>query len=133
MKHLAIALLISGVAAAQEPAKPKPVHAFLDKTNLALFSADALVRSLDAQSTRAKLTNPCHCFYENQLPSWIAGSTPRMYTYSLAVTGAVVGGAWILHKTRHHKLERLLPIADTAWDGGLVICNWSHEAPKPLK
>lgn len=123
----AFALILVGAAAhAQETAKP---HAFFDRTNLALFSADALVRSLDAQSTRKVLTDPCKCFVETSLPPEIVQSTPRMYGYSIGVAAAVMGGAYLAHRTHHHRIERLIPMLDIVYDGRLAINNYRLSAP----
>lgn len=122
MKHLAIALLLSGVAAAQTPPKP---HAFNDKFNLALFSADLLVRSLDVQSTRANLSNPCKCYKEDSLPMSIAGSTPKMLGYSIGMVGLNVGVAYLLHKTNHHRMERMMPMIDIGRETKYVANNYA--------
>lgn len=122
------ALILSGTAIAQEPtAKP---HAFLDRTNLALFSADALVRSLDAQSTRMRLTDPCKCYHEDQLPPVIVQSTPRMVAYSLTVAAVVEGAAYLAHRTGHHRIERLIPLLDIAGDGSTVTKNYTLHPPR---
>jgi hypothetical protein len=125
---LLIVFALATFAGAQEtPAKP---HAFLDRTNLALFSADALVRSLDAESTRAFMTASCRCFKEEVLPVAIASSTPRMYAYSLGVAGAMVGAAYLAHRTGHHRLERLIPAGDAAFDSRYVVQNWRLTPPR---
>src|SRR5271163_2631459 len=112
MKAILAAILLTGsVAAAQEPLHE---HSFNDRTNLALFSADALVRTLDWQSTRMNLS---HGFIESSLPNSIAGSTPKMLGYSLAVAAGVHGLAYIAHRKGFHKIERLLPMIDIAYDG----------------
>jgi hypothetical protein len=117
-----VALVLTATANAQDrPAKP---HAFFDKTNLALFSADALVRSLDAESTRAFMTAPCRCYREEVLPSAIVSTSPRMYGYSLGVAGAMVGLSYLAHRTGHHRLERLIPAADAAFDSRYVVQNY---------
>jgi hypothetical protein len=103
---------------AQEP------HRFFDRENVLLFSADAATRVLDAQSTRAFMTDPCRCYKEDNLPLAIAGSGPRMYGYSIGVSAAIVGGAWLLHRRGFHRTERLLPAADALYDGPYVIKNW---------
>jgi hypothetical protein len=119
---ISVALLISTSLFAQE--KPK-THNFFDKENITLFSADALVRSLDAQSTRRMLSNPCHCFEEKQLPKAIANSTPTMYAYSLGFSAGMMGLSYLAHKTHHHKIERLIPMIDIVLDGSAVGHNYA--------
>lgn len=104
-------------------------HQFFDRTNLALFSADALVRTMDAHSTRSMLTNPCKCYVEDNLPLAIAQSTPRMYGYSLGVSGGVMLGAWLAHKRGWHRLERILPMIDIVYDGKDVGNNLTLPGP----
>lgn len=113
-------------AQAQEPAKKS--HVFFDRANVALFTTDALVRTLDAQSTRSFMTNPCGCMIETSLPQSVAASTPTMYGYSVGVTGAMVALSYAAHRTGHHKLERWIPAADAGYDGRIVVENWQHIA-----
>lgn len=121
-----VKLVLISLIALPLPAQDKKEHVFFDKTNMALFSADALVRSLDAQSTRSFMTNPCKCIREAYLPNYIVSSTPRMYAYSLGVSAGLVGMAYLAHKTHHHKLERLIPAMDIAYDGRLVLGNYHN-------
>src|SRR5271170_1133141 len=116
MKAILAAILLTGSVAAQEP------HNFNDKTNLALFSADALVRTLDWQSTRMNLS---HGFVESSLPNSIAGSTPKMLGYSLGVAVGVHGLAYIAHRKGFHRIERILPMIDIAYDGRDVEHNYA--------
>lgn len=104
-------------------------HQFFDRTNLALFSADVLVRTMDAHSTRSMLANPCRCYVEDNLPPAIAQSTPRMYGYSLGVSGGVIAGAWLAHKHGWHRLERILPMIDIVYDGKDVGNNLTLPGP----
>jgi hypothetical protein len=121
MKTALVLLLATTLHAQEGPAKP---HAFFDKSNLALFSADALVRSLDAESTRAFMTAPCKCYREEVLPTSIAASSPKMYGYSLGVSSLVLGAAYVLHRTGHHRIERMLPAGDAAFDSRYVVQNY---------
>ena len=124
MNKLSISVLALAVTVnAQE--LPHKEHAFFDKTNLALFSADALVRSLDAQSTRSFETNNCRCISEKYLPQAIVSSSPKMYSYSLGMTGLVIGAAYVAHKTGHHRIERLVTMVDIAQDGRDVAGNYN--------
>jgi hypothetical protein len=105
------------------------VHPFFDKTNLALFSAEVLVRTLDAQSTRMDLTNPCKCYVESNTSS-ASSSNATQYAYSLGVAGAYIGGSYFLHRMGHHRLERILPMFDIAFDGHAVAHNYSISGKK---
>lgn len=126
LKSLAlITALVTSSALGQE-AKPVKPHVFFDKYNVALFSADALVRSLDAQSTRSFMTNKCACMTEKNLPLPLAKSTAGMYAYSLGVSASVMGLSYLAHKTHHHKLERLIPMVDAGYDLTAVIGNYKN-------
>lgn len=126
IKSVAIIALTATVGMAQE-AKPQPKpHVFFDRYNVVLFSADALVRTLDAQSTRSFMTNKCKCLEEANLPKSIAGSTSKMYAYSLGVSAGVMGLSYLAHKTHHHKLERFIPMVDAGYDLSAVIGNYHN-------
>lgn len=127
-KLIASIVLAGAAMSSQGQAAPsaKPAHVFFDRYNVALFSADTLIRTLDAQSTRSFMTNPCHCMSETTLPDSIAGSTPRMYLYSIGVSAGVVGLTYLAHKTGHHKLERIIPMVDIGYSVRNVSGNYSH-------
>ena|ERR1700744_4652043 len=116
-----ILALTTSAIAQNRPTRPSP---FVNKENITLWTADALVRALDAESTRHNLTDPCRCFHETSLPGAIAGSTPRMYGYSFGVTGVVVVGSWVAHRTHHYRVERVIPMIDIGWDSRSVENNW---------
>jgi hypothetical protein len=99
-------------------------HVFFDKQNVVLFSADALVRTLDAESTRANLTNTCKCFTE-QNTAWASGTTAGQYAYSLGFSASMMGLSYLAHRTGHHRIEKLIPAYDIAYDGHAVIHNWT--------
>ena len=121
------ALILSSVAAiAQDKPQPAKPHTFFDMKNVALFSTDALARSLDAQSTRSFMTNSCKCIQETSLPNYIVSSTPRMYAYSLGVSAGLVGLSYIAHKTHHHKIERIIPMVDIGYSVRNVSGNYLH-------
>jgi hypothetical protein len=121
MKAGLVLLLAAAIAPAQEPAAHP--HVFLNKTNLALFSADFLARTMDAQSTRRFMTNPCRCFVEASVP-WAADSSVKMYGYSLGVASAFMGLSYLAHRTGHHRLERVLPAWDIPYETHLVVSNY---------
>ncbi len=99
-------------------------HSFFDRPNLALIGGELTVRMLDAQSTRANLTNPCNCYHESQLGP-IANSNVRMYGYSLGVASAVIGASWLAHHHGWHKIERAMMMVDIAGDGMAAGRNYA--------
>jgi hypothetical protein len=122
---LAVALITPTIAQAKQD------DPFFNRANVALLTADALVRSLDAQSTRRNLTNPCHCFVEDNTPA-ISAKTWSEYTYSLGVTGGIIGLSYIAHRTGHHRLEKLLPMIDISYDAPQVAHNYLIAGKRPL-
>lgn len=99
---------------------PKP---FLTKTTVALFSADVLVRSLDAASTRHALTDPCQCHKEDNIPA-IASRSSTMYAYSLGIAGLNTFGAYELHKRHHDRLAHALMAVELGYETKLVVNNY---------
>ena len=119
-RPLTAALLLSATLYAQD----RP-HSFNDRENLTLFSVDALARTLDWQSTRMRLADPCKCYHEAELPASIAQSSGRMLGYSLAVVVVVHEAARLAHRGGHHKIERFLPAFDALYDGRTVMSNYT--------
>jgi hypothetical protein len=122
---LAVALITPTIAQAKQD------EPFFSKTNVALFSADALIRGLDAESTRRNLTNPCHCFVEDNTPA-ISAKTWSEYTYSLGVTSGIVAMSYLAHRTGHHRIEKLIPMIDVAYDAPQVAHNYLIANKRPL-
>ena len=120
---LLVVFVLTLAAGAQE--KPSTPHAFFDRTNLALFSADALVRTLDAESTRAMLARGN---VEDSIPA-IASRSSTMYAYSVGVAGAIMGASYVMHRTGHHRIERILPMIDIVYDGRDAVGNYRLGAP----
>jgi hypothetical protein len=112
--------LILATTAAVTP----PQHKFLELPNIYLFSTEALVRVLDAESTRANLTNPCKCFIERNTPA-ISKTNAGAYGYSAAVSVATIGLSYLAHRTNHHKVERLIPVFDFSYDSHDVAHNYA--------
>lgn len=44
--------------------------------------------------------------------------------YSAASFALLAGTMYVAHKTRHHKLERILPFAIAGWEGWLSARNY---------
>ena len=106
-------------------------HKFNNKTTIVLFSADALVRTLDAASTRANLTNPCKCFTESNT-AWASGTTPGQYAYSLGYVGVEYGLAYLAHRRGWHRLERAIPSIDIVYDGRAMMHNYAISNPQKI-
>lgn len=105
-------------------------HKFFDKTNIVLFSADALTRTLDAQSTERLLNNPCKCFKEDTIPFITGKGNTATYLFSYAITGGLLGVSYLAHRKGHHLVERLIPVGDIVFDGSAVVNNYSQHPKK---
>jgi hypothetical protein len=115
---------ISSVPAlrAADPAvvQPPPVksHRFFDKQNFAIFSLDAAIMAADFATTRRALQVP-GAREANPLMRSQGGSIAM----KVAGVGAGMGIAYILHKSGHHRAERLVPLIMGVPSGIAAIHN----------
>ena len=94
-------------AAGADPAviqSPTQTHRFFDRQTVTLLTVNAIVMAADVVSTRRAL----------QVPGTYEGNPlMRSQTTSIALKAASVGAglgvAYMLHKSGHHKAERLVP------------------------
>jgi hypothetical protein len=109
---LAIALglcLIPSTLRGADPAviqsPPTTLHHFMDAQNIGAFSLNAIMMAADLATTRRALQVP-GTHEENPLMR----SQGVAIVMKVGVVGAGIGIAYMLHKTGHHRAERLLPI-----------------------
>ncbi len=117
-------------------------HKFLDKTNLALFSASLLAKSADAITTQRSLAN-CrkHSPYPNDPHSGCAQLEGNIITRPFAARGWAgvvpftamaqtleVLTSFALHKMGHHRVERIWP-AYNALESGVVAYQNTKASP----
>jgi hypothetical protein len=142
----AISLLAASSANAQESPQPSPVqsqapapaptpdapssttHAFWDRTNILLFSGVAVFRGLDYASTRNFLARGRD---EVLIPDDIVNNSAAFASLEAAGTLTSVGLSYLLHRTRHHKLERWLSIGHISVTGFGVVRNYSLKSKHP--
>ena len=103
----------------------KPPHAFWDRTNILLFSGVAVFRGLDYASTRNFLARGRE---EVLIPDDIVNNSAAFASLEAAATLTSVGLSYLLHRTRHHKLERWLSIGHISVTGFGVVRNYSLES-----
>jgi hypothetical protein len=103
----------------------KPPHAFWDRTNILLFSGVAVFRGLDYASTRNFLARGRE---EVLIPDDIVNNSAAFASLEAAATLTSVGLSYLLHRTRHHKLERWLSIGHIGVTGFGVVRNYSLES-----
>ena len=94
------------------PATPIAEHRFFDTTNKILFATHVGVAVLDFRITRKNLAGGSHETNPIAKPFIDEGLPGQVTFYGLHV-GAGIGGAYLLHRMHHHKLERL-------WEGFMI-------------
>jgi hypothetical protein len=102
-----LCLIPSSAMAGADPAviqPPTPVHRFLDRQNVVLYTLHALVLTADIATTRRALRVP-GAYEANPLMK----SEGASIALKAASFGAGLGVAYMLHKSGHHKAERLVP------------------------
>ena len=122
LRLAAVLALACCLTAHAQVAAPKPAP--MVKVDWALLVADATSRALDAASTRAMLTAPCHCNYERVLPPAIADHAAALYAWEGAVVAAEYLAARSLRRHGHPRLARLVPLADALGMLPSVVHNY---------
>lgn len=99
-------------------------HQFWDSENRALFSLVAASSAADFVVTKANLQ---HGGTElNPVTRLFAGSTAGLAANFAGETAGVVGVSYLLHRTGHHKLERIAPAANFAASAFAVGYGLAH-------
>ncbi|HXW16123.1 MAG TPA: hypothetical protein VEN79_16565 [Terriglobia bacterium] len=102
-----LCLISPSAMAGADPAviqPPAQVHRFLDRRNVALCTLDALVMVADMATTRRALQVP-GVYEANPLMKSQGGAI----ALKAASFGVELGVAYMLHKSGHHKAERIVP------------------------
>jgi len=110
-------LLLATIATAQD----MPKHRFFDKENVTLFSALAVTRAMDCDSTwrfRAK------GYQEGELTNGLVDNKPAFVAFSAAMVGAQIGGSYILHRLGWHRAERWTSAVHVGMVGGTALNNY---------
>ena len=130
---LTAVLLLCCPAWAQLPSPDSDHHNFWDKRNLAIHSANFAMQTADAITTRHVLDqhngverNPWARQFVNH--GWGGQSA---YSWGLGVGGTILT-SYVLHRTRRHRLERILPVIEIGYTAGTVFgMNLRHrETPR---
>jgi hypothetical protein len=99
-------------------------HRFWDRQNRFLFSTVAIFSASDFAVTHMNLANGGREL--NPMVRPFAGSTGALAANFVGQTAGVVAVSYFLHKTGHHKLERLAPVANIASSAFAVAYGLSH-------
>ncbi len=105
------------------PEAPAP-HRFWDRQNTILFATVAGFGAADFVTTHTNLANGGREL--NPVTRIFAGSTPALAANFAGETAGVIGLSYFFHKTGHHKLERLTPLASIGSSGFAISYNLTH-------
>jgi len=129
---LVVVLIFCGIALAQEPRlvsfntvaveqptlstpppeAPQAQHSFFDGKNRFLFSTVLAFSAADFAVTRANLANGGKEL--NPMARVFGVSTPGLAANFMIEDAGVVGLSYVFHRTGHHRLERIAPLANVA-------------------
>jgi len=98
--------------------RPAPVHRFFDSKNLGLQSLCILAMAADFASTRRALQIP-----GTTEMNPVATSPGSMLALKIAGAGAGLGLAYMMHRTGHHKAERVIPVIFGAPSAAAAVHN----------
>lgn len=99
-------------------------HPFWDRQNRILFAANAAMASADFAVTRQNLGS--HGKELNPITNMFGRSTPGLAANFALETGGVISVSYMLHKTGHHKLERITSYANLGGSTFAVAYGLSH-------
>lgn len=129
---LAFLLFAARAALAQDVssgplANPAPTpHSFFDGLNVALTAVETAALTADGITTQHFLTRYPDVFYEgNPLARpFVSRGWPGQIAGGSLVVAADVGVRYLLHRKKHHRLERWVPIIVAASSATAAIHNW---------
>lgn len=99
-------------------------HKFWDNQNRVLFAAVAVSSTADFFVTRANLQNGGQEL--NPLVRVFGRSTSGLALNFAGETAGVVSLSYFLHKTNHHRLERIVSIVNVGASAGAVGYGLAH-------
>ena len=99
-------------------------HAFWDRENRLLFSTVAAFSAADFSVTHMNLANGGREL--NPIVRPFAGNTGTLAANFVGQTAGVVAISYFLHRTGHHRLERMTPALNVAASAFAVSYGLSH-------
>jgi len=94
------------------PEEPQTQHSFFDAKNRFLFSTVLAFSAADFGVTHANLSNGGKEL--NPMARVFGVSTPGLAANFMIEDAGVVGLSYVFHRTGHHRLERIAPLANVA-------------------
>jgi len=104
--------------------KPAVEHRFWDRENRILFSVAGGLAVADFCVTRANLASGGKEL--NPVTRVFSGSTAGLAANFALETGGLISVNYLLHKTGHHKLERITSYVNIGSSAGAVAWGLSH-------
>jgi len=108
----------------QLSARVEGEHTFWDKQNVALFTASAALSTTDFAVTRANLQGGGREL--NPVVRLFGRSTAGLAANFVGETVGGIGLSYFFHKTRHHKLERMVSLVNIGASAGAVSYGLAH-------
>jgi hypothetical protein len=99
-------------------------HRFWDKQNLVLFTANAALSATDFSVTRENLQSGGREL--NPIVRVFGRSSPGLAVNFAGETAGVVGLSYLLHRTGHHRLERIASTVNIGGSATAVAYGLSH-------
>jgi hypothetical protein len=106
------------------PGTAEREHRFFDKWNVALFAGSAALAAGDFAVTRANLQSNGQEL--NPMVRIFGRSTAGLAVNFAGETAGSVAISYFLHKTGHHKLERVASVVNIGLSGGAVTYSLMH-------
>ena len=110
--------------ASNRPSNVGDKHRFWDKQNRALFLATAALNGADFAVTRANLQSGGQ--EKNPVVRVFGRSTAGLAANFIGETASVVSISYFLHKTGHHKLERVVSMVNIGTSAAAVSYSVTH-------
>jgi len=114
----------ASTSASSRPASMGDQHKFWDKQNYALFVAAAALNGADFAVTRDNLQRGGQEL--NPVVRVFGRSTAGLAVNFVGETAGVVGISYLLHKTGHHKLERMVSVVNIGSSAAAVSYGLAH-------
>jgi hypothetical protein len=99
-------------------------HRFWDNENRVLFAGVAALSAADFAVTRANLASNGREL--NPVTRVFSGSTAGLAVNFSLETAGVIGVSYVLHRTGHHKLERMVSMFNIGASGAAVGYDLAH-------
>jgi hypothetical protein len=102
-------------------------HRFLDAPNVVLIAAEVGALLADGIETELAFKRSPNTFVEEDpiARPFVRAGWPGMVLSDAIFAGGTIAVQYLLHRTNHHRAERLSPILFTAYEIPLVI-DWAH-------